>query len=119
LIRTALLAALVAVLLTATEQTDFEPDGVQVAVAAAYAVGFVSLGVLGGFRALPIFAVAYVGAAMINQWFFWHDDPTRSGTDDMDPLAGVFFVLPFALIAIAIAAGVTRLVRRATLPLRT
>ena len=110
--RTAFLSVPIAAFLTATGGTDFEPDGVQATVAAVYVIGLVALGVLGGWRALPLFALVYTAAAAVHEVFFWVDDPSSSGLDDMSPMVGLMVVLPFTLPLIAIGALVARIARR-------
>jgi hypothetical protein len=57
----------------------------------------VVIGLIGGWWALPIFAVAFAADVVIYQLLFWDDNPMLDGTDDLPPavtVAGLVFLLP-------------------------
>jgi hypothetical protein len=106
------LALVVAGGTTATAGSDFDEEGVQAAAAVGCFLALLLIGVVGGARVLVVFALAYVVAAVVHTEFFWSDDPTRSGTDDLDPMAGIVVVLPFALLVVAMGVVARYALRR-------
>jgi uncharacterized membrane protein len=80
---------------------DDRPRAIYLAAYAIMALAFISLGVLGRWRALPVFAATYGIGCVMWQTFWWTDDPTLSGIDDIPPIGGFFLTAPFALLLIA------------------
>jgi hypothetical protein len=81
------------------------PEWAQPLVGSAYLVGPFLIGMLAGWRTLPSFAAAYLVVAILYQLLLWEDDPRLSGIDDIPPIAGVVFVMPFLLVPMALGAA--------------
>jgi hypothetical protein len=76
------------------------PHAVYLTAYVILAVSLVLLGVHGRWRALLVFAIAYGVGCALWQAFWWTDDPTLSGIDDIAPLGGFIVTTPFALVLI-------------------
>jgi hypothetical protein len=81
------------------------PRAVYLAAYLILGLALVTLGLRGGWRALPVFAVTYGVGCVIWQMFFWTNDPVLSGIDDIPPIAGFFVTAPFALVLVAAGWG--------------
>ena len=51
----------------------------------------------------------FVLASLLFQLILWRDDPDLTGIDDLPPLAGILFVLPFILLLVAVGAALRHL----------
>jgi hypothetical protein len=62
------------------------------------------IGALAGWWSLPLTTAAFVLATILYQLVLWPDDPELTGIDDLPPLAGILFVLPWLLLLVAFGA---------------
>jgi hypothetical protein len=93
-------ALVLAVFATATSGDLPRSPYTDIAVATIDVAGLMLFGWVARWSGLWMFSVAFIGASLIHQEFFWQDNPTASGTDDLGPSILVL-ALPVALGLIA------------------
>src|SRR3712207_24021 len=77
------------------------PQALTAPIIASYFLLPLALGFLAGWWALPLVATSFVAGALAYQILVWTDDPQLSGIDDLPPISGIVFILPFALLFVA------------------
>jgi hypothetical protein len=78
-------------------------------VIVGYIVVPLTIGALASWWALPLTTAGFVLASLVFQLTLWRDDPDLTGIDDLPPLAGILFVLPFILVLVALGAALRHL----------
>jgi prepilin signal peptidase PulO-like enzyme (type II secretory pathway) len=99
------LAVLLGLFVAGTVGSDVEPDVLQALVVIVYGVGLIGIGYFGGWWTLPIFALAYLMAAQVNESYFWHASPYSDSIDyGITPMSGYEVTMPFLAVPVALGA---------------